>query len=145
VKFTKCSVVLALMATPVYPADLPLVSAKPVVAPLRAIPVYNWTGFYAGAMFGWGFGRDSINLSGNGPDEAAAIANGLVPSRLSTTRNDWLAGATLGYNYQFGRMVFGLETDYAGTGFSGSHSFSNSGCQNFNGLGTGGRNCPGEC
>jgi hypothetical protein len=57
------------MATPVYAADLPLVSAKPVVAPLREIPVYKWTGFYAGAMFGWGFRRDSINLSGNGPDK----------------------------------------------------------------------------
>jgi len=103
VKFGKCSVVIALMTTQVYAADLPLVSAKPVVAPLREIPVYKWTSFYAGAMFGWGFGRNSINLSGNGPDEAAAIANGLVPSRLPTTRNDWLAGATLGYNYQFGR------------------------------------------
>jgi len=138
VKFGKCSVAIALMTTQVYAADLPLVSAKPVVAPLREIPVYKWTSFYAGAMFGWGFGRNSINLSGNGPDEAAAIANGLVPSRLPTTRNDWLAGATLGYNYQFGRVVFSLETDYAGTGFSGSNSFSNTGCQTFNGLGTGG-------
>jgi len=75
-------------------ADLsvaPLYKAPP---PPQAVPVYNWTGFYIGANGGGAWGRsfwdssnDHINLSGG------------------------LVGGTAGYNWQFGKVVTGLEGD----------------------------------
>ena len=75
-------------------ADLP---PRPAPAPYYkapvALPVYNWTGFYIGINGGGGFGRsrwdstNSFNTSGG------------------------LVGGTVGYNYQFGQGVVGLEGD----------------------------------
>jgi outer membrane immunogenic protein len=72
---------------PPRPAPAPYYKA-PVVA-----PVYNWTGFYIGINGGGGFGRSAWDPTGG-----FNTSGGLV-------------GGTIGYNYQAGQAVFGLEGD----------------------------------
>jgi outer membrane immunogenic protein len=75
-------------------ADLP---PRPAPAPYYkapvAIPVYNWTGFYIGINGGGGFGRSQWDTIGG-----FNTSGGLV-------------GGTVGYNYQFGQAVVGVEGD----------------------------------
>ena len=62
---------------------------KAAVAP----PVYNWTGFYIGINGGGGFGRSAWDTTGG------------------FNNSGGLVGGTLGYNYQVGQAVFGVEGD----------------------------------
>lgn len=57
-------------------------------------PVFTWTGFYIGAHGGWGW----ANWSGDG---------------ASGGGDGWLAGAQIGYNYQFGSYVAGIEGEFS--------------------------------
>jgi outer membrane immunogenic protein len=69
----------------------------PVKAPAYVAPYYNWTGFYAGINGGGGWGSTgNINTSGG------------------------LFGGQLGYNWQSGQAVFGIETDLQWSGIDGS-------------------------
>lgn len=63
---------------------------KPVYA--QAAPVFSWTGFYVGAHAGWGW---------------AIWGDGIT----SENGDGVIAGLTLGYNYQFGNYVVGIEGD----------------------------------
>jgi outer membrane immunogenic protein len=59
-------------------------------------PVYNWTGFYVGINGGGAWGRS---------DFSTPFASGSFDTR------GWLAGGTIGYNWQMSQFVFGLEGD----------------------------------
>jgi len=61
-------------------------------APVLA-PVYNWTGFYIGVNGGGGWGSSNWDSLGR-----FDVSGGLV-------------GGTIGYNYQVGKAVFGVEGD----------------------------------
>src|SRR5262245_41348626 len=76
-------------------ADLPRREAMPVKAPIYSAP-YNWTGFYLGINGGGAWG--SSDFSGN-------FSNG------SSDPDGGLVGGTIGYNWQLGQTVFGLEGD----------------------------------
>ena len=96
-----------------YYQGAPVYKAAPVKAPIggkglvpSAIAYYNWTGFYVGAMAGYGWGRSDWS-----------------PPGLDVSPRGWQAGGTLGYNYQIGPMVLGLETDLAWSNMSGSEPF----------------------
>ena len=89
-------------------ADLPaFVKAPPVVS---AAP---WTGFYAGAHFGYGWGNkafvDNFPTPDGELDAAAAVRGGL-------------GGLQAGYNYQFNWLVVGVEGDFTWTGMNNSFS-----------------------
>jgi outer membrane immunogenic protein len=86
-------------------ADLP--PAPYYKAPAYLPPVYNWTGFYIGVNGGGGFGSSKWDTT----------------SSFNPTGG--LAGGTLGYNYQFGPAVLGVEGDIDWAGLSGS---TTSGC-----------------
>jgi len=79
----------------------------PAKAPI-VVPVYNWTGFYAGINGGFGWG--SSNWSG-------------LPERFDVKGG--LFGGQLGYNWQFGQFVYGLEGDADWTDLRGSASVLN--------------------
>ena len=66
-------------------------------APALAAPLYNWTGFYVGAM--GGFGKEDTS--------DFALSGGF-------------GGGTAGYNWQTGQFVFGIEADAAGADISSS-------------------------
>jgi outer membrane immunogenic protein len=86
---------LALGVAQASAADLP--ARMPAKAPAYVAPMtYNWTGFYLGLNGGYGFGRSEFN--------------GTLPSGSFDTSGG-LFGATVGYNWQTGPVVFGLEGD----------------------------------
>jgi outer membrane immunogenic protein len=75
-------------------ADLPPRPApQPYYKAPVAMQVYNWTGFYIGINGGGGFGRSQWDSTG------------------SFNTSGGLVGGTVGYNYQFGQGVVGLEGD----------------------------------
>lgn len=79
-------------------ADL---GARPYKATAPYIaPIYDWTGFYIGANGGWG---ESRNCWGIVPVGAAVIPDGCVD------RSGGMLGGQLGYRWQAGQFVFGLE------------------------------------
>ena len=81
---------IALGMAPAAAADLP---ARPYTkAPAAAIAINNWTGFYLGAMGGY--------AQENTSDAFGRISGGF-------------AGGTLGYNWQTGNLVLGVEADAA--------------------------------
>jgi outer membrane immunogenic protein len=85
-------------------ADLPRRNAMPTKAPMYAAP-YNWTGAYVGINGGGGWG--STDFSGV-----------FAPSDFRTSGG--LIGGTLGFNYQAGQAVFGLEGDLDWSNINGS-------------------------
>jgi outer membrane immunogenic protein len=76
-------------------ADLPpRMAPAPYYKAPAEVQVYNWTGFYIGINGGGGFGRSDWDSIGSSFD----VSGGLV-------------GGTVGYNYQFGQAVVGVEGD----------------------------------
>ena len=92
-------------------ADLVTRGYYPPPPPPIYVPLYNWTGFYIGVNGGGGFGNSNWDSTG-GRDVSG-----------------WLAGATAGYNYQWGQAVLGVEGDIDWTDINGSTTDS----------------CPGGC
>src|SRR5262245_46358260 len=91
-------------------ADLPRKS--PVYAPPS--PVYNWTGFYVGANAGGAWGRDNVSTTGSIGAGLFAIDNAAVTSAASPTIDPtgFTGGIQLGYNWQTGNVVWGIEGDF---------------------------------
>jgi outer membrane immunogenic protein len=96
------SLALLALAGHAMAADLPLKALPPPV------PVWSWTGFYAGVNAGYSFGRDPYNQ---------ALDNGTITfaSTMVAPRGAVLGGQ-LGYNWQINHFVFGLEGDGQWTG-----------------------------
>jgi len=82
---------IALGMAPAIAADLP--ARAYTKAPAAAIAINNWTGFYVGAMGGYAQQNDST------------LGLGEVKGGF--------AGGTLGYNWQTGNLVLGVEADAA--------------------------------
>ena len=88
------------MATPASAADLaarPYTKAPP--APIAA-PMYDWSGFYIGANGGWGNARNCWDVTPVG---------GVFFSDGCSNRSGGVVGGQLGYRWQTGQFVFGLE------------------------------------
>jgi len=63
-------------------------------------PMYNWSGFYIGVNGGWGSSRNRYELTG--PAGVALVA-------YSADATGGTVGGQIGYNWQAGSWVFGLE------------------------------------
>lgn len=72
-------------------------------------PTYNWAGLFAGGTFGYGLGRNDSTLIVPATDAEAFF--------LSPRGFD--GGAIVGYNWQFGSWVLGLDADIQGSTGSG--------------------------
>ena len=96
---------LALAGT-AFAADLPMRSAPPpFVAPL---PVFTWTGFYAGVNGGYVFDSSTRFRSND------AVFGGVPQTNARVSDDGFTAGGQIGYNYQFGAgngIVVGVEAD----------------------------------
>lgn len=91
---------LTAIAGGAYAADLPAPPSAPYSkAPAVVSPLTNWTGFYVGAM--GGYGDNSNNQLG--------VKGGF-------------GGGTIGYNWQFNTIVVGLEADGAWASLTSSAS-----------------------
>lgn len=85
-------------------ADLP--SRKgPVAAPVYMPPAFSWTGFYVGANAGYGWG----NVNANGFANVGDL-------------DGFVGGGQIGYNYQMGQFVVGLEADLQGADLSSGNN-----------------------
>jgi outer membrane immunogenic protein len=89
---------IAISATaPALAADLaarPYTKAPPMVA-----AIYDWSGFYVGANGGWGSSRNSWD----------SVSPFLVGTGGSHDATGGVAGGQIGYRWQSGTWVFGLE------------------------------------
>ena len=86
---------IALSATAASAADLaarPYTKAPPPIVSA----VYDWTGFYIGINGGWGQSHDNRSVDGIG-------------SAGSYDANGGTVGGQVGYRWQAGGWVFGLE------------------------------------
>jgi outer membrane immunogenic protein len=113
------------MAGPATAADL--ARPAPVYIPPAPIvvAVFNWTGFYIGGNAGWASGNFDPSTSTvfnstyfgaiNVPAVNAAGAQSIKP-------NSFTGGLQVGYNWQAGKFVFGLEGDIESFHLSGSTS-----------------------
>lgn len=74
-------------------------------APAYEAPYFSWTGFYAGIVGGgvWGSGE---------------FTGAAAPNSFDTS--GYQIGGTLGYNWQVGRIVYGIEGDLSWSSSSGS-------------------------
>ena len=90
-------------------ADLPMRSAPPVPF-VAAAPIFTWTGFYVGVNAGYGWSDDDFDAVDFADDE---------------DDGGFIGGAQVGYNYQIGSFVVGLEGDiqYADFGREGVFNF----------------------
>lgn len=103
------TVVVASLCSAAFAADLPRKAPVSYIAPE---PVMTWTGFYIGANAGYGW----ANVGTNG---------------VSSNLTGFIGGGQLGYNWQTGAWVFGVEGDFQGadekrsdTGTIGGISFT---------------------
>lgn len=78
-------------------ADLPQRAPPVAPAPAVVVPVYNWSGFYIGANGGYGWAGASASSGG------VTVDGGDLKGPF--------AGGQVGYNYQAGAFVFGVEFD----------------------------------
>jgi outer membrane immunogenic protein len=124
-RFLLGGAVLALFAvgTAAIAADLPTHKAAP--APYLDPPIFTWTGFYLGLNVGGAWGNSSTS---------SPYANLLYVPSVATNINSQagqrlnLSAATggieAGYNFQFGRLVLGAETDFGFLGLNGNRTVS---------------------
>ena len=96
-----------------YAADMPVkapVYKAPVIASL-----YNWTGQYIGIAGGYGWGHSNQADPG-----ITTGTTGTTGADGSYSLSGGIFGGTLGYNWQQGPWVFGVEGDYSWADISGS-------------------------
>jgi outer membrane immunogenic protein len=95
--------ILTVSSVSAFAADL---AARPYTKAPPMIPaVYDWTGGYIGIEGGYGWGHSNQTDPGIAPP--APLGEG------SYSLSGGLIGGTLGYNWQTGPWVFGLEGDYS--------------------------------
>lgn len=108
---TSVAVLALTAASPALAADLPFKAPPPVVA------AWSWSGFYAGAHGGYGWGHDA-QADPNDP-----FFNGKLPGFAGFTGFDpkgALGGIHAGYNWQARDFVVGFEGDLSFTDIKGS-------------------------
>jgi outer membrane immunogenic protein len=82
-------------------------------------PVTTWTGFYAGAQVGYGWGSDQTEIT------VAGFPFSFVGPDHDTSGP--LGGIHAGYNFQQGQFVFGLEGDLELANVEGTVALTGSG------------------
>lgn len=88
---------------------------------VKAAPIidtWSWTGFYVGAHAGGGWGTTESTLTGAALPPFPPVAFNLPLSQNS--RSGFLGGGQVGYNWQNGWVVLGVQGDIAATGIKGT-------------------------
>ncbi len=103
--------ILALGVAAASAADIP--RRMPTKAPVFVPPAWSWTGPYVGVNGGYGWGTS---------DFSAPFSTG------SFDINGGVVGGTLGYNWQMGQAVFGIEGDIDWSDIGGSATCGGTTC-----------------
>src|SRR4051794_27909688 len=124
-KLLLASTATALLTGAASAADLPRREPPPVFTP---VPVFTWTGFYAGFNAGYGF---DVSSTSNAPTviavpgalpvgsslfvtAAGAPSTGVLAFGNRSSNDGFVGGGQIGYNYQFtpgSGVVVGIEAD----------------------------------
>ncbi|MCK1384947.1 outer membrane protein [Bradyrhizobium sp. 21] len=110
---TKIAAAAILLASTSLSFAADMATKAPLMAPAA---VWNWTGFYIGGHVGAGWGTTESTLTAINP--GGAIPGGFPIAQNS--RSGFLGGGQLGYNYQSGWVVFGVQGDIAGMDVKGT-------------------------
>ena len=81
------------VSVPAHAADM---AVKALPSPAYTAP-YNWSGLYLGANIGGAFPNATANVAGTIWDPGA---------------NEFIGGFQVGYNWQFGRFLVGVEGNF---------------------------------
>jgi outer membrane immunogenic protein len=127
--FIAAMVAMTKFSLAVQAADLRAPVPPPVYAP-------SWTGFYIGGSAGYGWSNSEVNPSGTtafcNALELGCLPNDFntnvltnaqvaaIPTALATRPKGGLLGGQIGYNYQAGALVVGVETDLSWTDIEGT-------------------------
>jgi len=109
--FLSCAALTGSISLSAFAADLPA-RWPPAGAP------FSWTGYYAGANLGYGWGDPQITSSIRAFVDAGPAATGILSSAVTTASNSArsaIGGLHAGYSVQAGMWVYGIETDLSVT------------------------------
>jgi outer membrane immunogenic protein len=106
--FVLACAALAVIAVPAMAADMS--SARMYTKAPMPAPVFSWTGFYLGANIGGGWAQVTDSAT------AAVPGIGTFSASPSSTASGVIGGGQIGYNWQAGNFVFGVEADIDGSG-----------------------------
>jgi outer membrane immunogenic protein len=102
-------------------ADLPPAAAPSVYAKAPMIsPAINWSGFYGGVNLGYGWGSGDMSLADVTPGDPGNSGFPPTPQSVGNRSNGVIGGGQVGYNWQMGSLVTGLEADIQGSGIKGT-------------------------
>ncbi len=107
----------AVFTGPALAADIP------VKAPVRAaafMPVFSWTGLYGGVHggYGWGDADYTFPIGAGFGGMLAPVAGGALGKSI----DGGVFGGHVGYNYQIGNWVLGVEGSFTWSGLKGTAS-----------------------
>jgi outer membrane immunogenic protein len=104
---------LVLFGNSAMAADMPVKAAPPPAL----CPACDWTGFYIGFNVGGSIGsndtNNAISLSPNAP--SAGVTNPISALSYRHSPTGAVGGGQIGFNWQAGKWVFGLEADWDAT------------------------------
>lgn len=107
-KLSVAAIAVLAFAGSAFAADLPSINGPSIYPP----PAFTWTGLYVGGQLGYEWGtssRTSYNAAGaNLGSDPTIDSSGII------------GGAHVGYNYQIGPLVAGLEVEADGDSYTGS-------------------------
>src|ERR1700733_10789714 len=91
-----------------------MMTPAPVYKAAPMMPAYNWSGFYAGLHVGAATDKGDLN---------GTVFDGIFVDRESLSsfqKTGFIGGGQIGYNWQMGQTVLGLEADASWTGTKSS-------------------------
>ena len=101
-KSLAAALLVGVSSTAAMAADLPSRSRGAPAPIITQAPIFTWTGLYVGLQAGYAWDRVSLD-------------NTFAAFPLNAKRDGFVGGAHIGYLYQTGPAVFGLEGDVEGT------------------------------
>ena len=98
----------ALAGTAALAADLP---SRRAPYSYDSVPVFTWTGFYAGLNVGAAIDNSSTSNLSYGPAFGSFLDSTTAGYRKTQSDVGFTGGVQAGYNYQWGAIVTGVEAD----------------------------------
>jgi outer membrane immunogenic protein len=98
--------------------SIALVAVAATVGLSPAASAQSWTGFYAGVNIGYSWGNSDTGYTFSNAATGAVAATAASKGNLDGV----IGGGQLGYNWRSGVWVFGVETDFQGSGQKGTQA-----------------------
>jgi outer membrane immunogenic protein len=93
----------------------------PIKAPRYVEPAASWAGWYIGASAGAAWQKSDVNTNSG----FVECCYRFIPNpNASISKTGFIGGGQIGYNWQHGNFVFGLEGDISGLNGRASTSFA---------------------